>query len=212
MRPPNPAIRAQLFPGGELTLLYSGTLGRAHEFEPFLELARRCRARSGTRISFCFAGRGNREAELRTALRPDDSNVSVAPFCSEAELEERLQSADIHLISLKPDWSGVVVPSKFFGSLAAGKPVLYSGAADSDIAQWIHELGVGLVLDRERLDRTVDALHELCADPLTLRTWQRNAFDAYRAEFSRNAVTAGWNQLLRTVTRDDDAIRHPGAG
>ena len=55
-RPPRPApvdaaARAALFPRARLALLYSGTMGRAHAFEPFLRLARACRARSGDAVS-----------------------------------------------------------------------------------------------------------------------------------------------------------------
>jgi len=196
---PDPRVRAQLFPGAKLALLYSGTLGRAHDFQTLLALATKCRQRSGNDISFCFVGRGNRVEDLRRALQPTDTNVSLAPFCDEAELQSRLQAADIHLMSLKPAWDGIVVPSKFFGSLAAGRPVLFAGSDQSDIAQWIHKLDVGLVLTSQNLDRITEGLHQVLADPAQLKRWQTNALAAYSSQFSKRVGTDAWDTLLRSL-------------
>jgi colanic acid biosynthesis glycosyl transferase WcaI len=196
---PDPKVRAELFPSAKLALLYSGTLGRAHDYETFLALAHKCREKSGNDISFCFVGRGNRIESLKSALTPADTNVRLAPFCEEAELQARLQSADLHLMSLKPEWDGVVVPSKFFGSLAAGRPVLFAGSDRSDIAQWIQKLDVGLVVNAQNIDRIADELHRFIADPAKLAKWQANALAAYSSQFSKRVVTEGWDALLRSV-------------
>src|SRR5262249_5460105 len=116
---PDPVVRRALFGDSKLGLLYSGNFGRAHSFAEFLDLAR---VRRDDGVHFCFGVRGNRAEELRSAIGPGDANISLAGFAPEAELEERLTAADIHLVSLRPDWSGLVVPSKFFGALAAGRP------------------------------------------------------------------------------------------
>ncbi|HVZ73742.1 MAG TPA: glycosyltransferase WbuB, partial [Polyangia bacterium] len=186
-----------------LALLYSGTLGRAHEFRRLLALARACRARSGDAISFCFAARGFRAEELRAALGPDDTNVSLAPFAEESELAARLESADLHLLSLRDEWAGVVVPSKFFGSLAVGRPVVYAGPADSEIARWIGEHDLGLVLaDDADIPGAVERLHALAGDPEALARAQAHALDTHARVFSRAVVNDGWDALLRElVTR-----------
>jgi glycosyltransferase involved in cell wall biosynthesis len=152
-------------------------------------------------IAFCFACRGNRAGELKAALRPDDRNVRLAGFADESELEARLAAADIHLLSLKPEWSGVVVPSKFFGSLAAGRPVLYLGPPDSAVAEWIDRFDLGLVLGDGNVEDVARRLVELAAEPGRIATWQRNAFDAYHTHFSKKIVMDGWDRLLRAEYR-----------
>ena len=52
----------------------------------------------------------------------------------------------MQIVTLRESWTGTVVPSKFFGALAIGRPVLFVGSPDSAIAKWIQELGVGWVL------------------------------------------------------------------
>src|SRR5438067_5424027 len=150
---PDPGVRAKLFGDARLAVLYSGNFGRAHSYAELLALARRLRGRG---VHFCFAVRGNRADELREAVRPDDVNVSFAEFTPEAELRPHLAAADVHVASLRPEWTGIVVPSKFFGSLAAGRPVLFAGAPDSAIALCIRQHGVGWVLGASNVEATAD--------------------------------------------------------
>jgi glycosyltransferase involved in cell wall biosynthesis len=194
--PPDPAVRRELFGDGGLGLLYSGNFGRAHSYEEFLDLARRLRESA---VSVCFAVRGNRADELRKAVRPDDSNVSFAGFAPESELERRLSAADVHLVSLRPEWTGVVVPSKFFGSLAAGRPTVFAGSPDSAIAGWIREFGVGWVLTPGNREAVAADLQALAADPARLAALQRHCHAVYHEHFSWRVVVDGWDRELRAL-------------
>jgi len=197
--PVDTAARAALFPRAKLALFYSGTMGRAHGFELFLRLARACRARSGDAVSICFTARGNRADELRRAIGPDDHNVALAPFADEAALPARLAAADLHLVSLRADWAGVVVPSKFFASLAIGRPVIYAGPTDSEIAHWIAEHDLGLHLTEGGLDAAATRLHDLIDDRAAIARWQDNALGVYRREWSRRVTCDRWDARLREL-------------
>jgi colanic acid biosynthesis glycosyl transferase WcaI len=193
--PPEDARRA-LFGDAALGLLYSGNFGRAHAHEDILALMRRLR---GEPIHLCFAVRGNRADELRRAVGPADTNVSFAGFCAEDELERRLAAADVHLASLRPQWSGVVVPSKFFGSLAAGRPVVFSGPESSSVARTIEEHGVGWVLSPGRLDAVALALSALARDRAALAGLWARCHAVYHAEFSRTRTLDRWDAELRRL-------------
>jgi glycosyltransferase involved in cell wall biosynthesis len=219
---PNPEVRRCLFPSlalrasvptltrgigeanGTLTrsvseglgLLYSGNFGRAHSFTEFLDLARRVR---GDNVHFAFGIRGNRAADLRAALEPGDTNVTLAGFAPEGELVQRLTAADIHLVSLRPEWTGLVVPSKFFGSLAAGRPVLFAGARDCAIARWIEQHGVGWVLDAHSVETVAAQLRFLKDHPEHLLQLQWHCQRIYHECFSRRQVMDSWDQELRRL-------------
>lgn len=199
--PTDEPTRVELFPGAELALLYSGTMGRAHEFEPFLRLARACRARSGDAIALSFAARGNRHEELRRAVGPADSNVRFAPFADEATLPRRLAAADLHLASVRQEWAGVVVPSKFFASLGIGRPILYAGPTDSEMARWIAEHDVGLHLRDDNVDAVADRLDALRRDRAALTRWRENALAVYRRQWSKQVTNDRWDELLRELVR-----------
>jgi glycosyltransferase involved in cell wall biosynthesis len=210
VEPPEPpnvdaATRAELFGDARLGLLYSGNFGRAHSFEAVLALARALR-RDGVRL--CFAVRGNRADELRRKVGAEDTNVSFADFAPEAELERRLGAADVHVASLREDWTGLVVPSKFFGSLASGRPVVFAGSSRSGIARWIHEHQVGWALDERSVNDVANELRSLAGDAPRLAALQHRCFETYRANFSRARVTARWDAELRAlVDPRPDAVR-----
>ena len=193
---PDPATRRELFGEAALGLLYSGNFGRAHSHAEFLDLARRLR---GTPVRLCFAGRGNRTDELKAAVQADDTNVSFAGFAPERELEKRLGACDLHLVSLRPEWAGTVVPSKFFGALATGRGVVYAGPADSGIARWIDQFQVGWVLTPATAAAVATDLQKLAADPARLLELRRRCHAVYRDHFSRSAQLARWDAELRRL-------------
>ncbi len=191
---PDEQVRKELFGEAKIGLLYSGTVGYAHDLKPFIALARECRKR-GIDAAFCFAGYGNCYQVQTAELTLEDRNIRLAGFASEEELEKRLAAADLHLISLRPGWEGVVVPSKFFGALAIGRPVLFSGPDSSGIARWCRQYKIGSTLDND----TLEQLFELSNHPEQLAVLQQRAFECYRQNFSKEAIIKGWNELLKTL-------------
>jgi glycosyltransferase involved in cell wall biosynthesis len=198
IREPDPGIRYELFGDANLTLLYSGNMGKAHDFELFLKLARSV-YKIDRKIIFCFACRGNRCEEFIKSISLFDFNVRLAPFSEELELEKRLNSADIHLVSLRDGWEGVVVPSKFFGSLAVGKPVIYAGPETSSIAYWIKKFNVGLVLTAKNMEDVARKLIKISKNPSLTKEWSQNAIKAYRTYFSKKVVMDQWDTLMKVT-------------
>ncbi|HVY40772.1 MAG TPA: glycosyltransferase family 4 protein [Polyangia bacterium] len=200
-QPADPAVRQQLFGDTKLALLYAGTMGRAHDHRALLAVARACRRRCGNDVTFCFAARGNRHDELLAAVSADDTNVRFAPFADEQALGARLLAADLHLISLQPEWAGVVVPSKFFGALAVGRPVLYAGPIESEIARWIAQHDVGVVVGQgdAGAEAAAQRLAALSAARDRLAAWQANARAVYLRDFSKPVVNDRWDLLLREL-------------
>jgi len=195
---PDPATRSDLFGDAGLGLLYSGNFGRAHGHSEFLALARAVR---GEPIRLCFAGRGNRMDELKAAVGPGDLNVSFAGFAPESELEKRLGACDLHLVSLRPEWAGTVVPSKFFGALAAGRGVVYAGPPASSIGRWIAEYGIGWVLTPESLPEVARELRGLAGDRGALAALRNRCHDVYREHFSKARQIGRWDDELRALLK-----------
>jgi glycosyltransferase involved in cell wall biosynthesis len=193
---PDDKMRHDLFGDAKLGILYSGTIGKAHQFEEFIVLARELRSRHAS-IGFCFAGRGNSYQTLLDMVTEEDNNITFASFIQEDLLSLRLAAADIHMISLRPGWEGVSVPSKFFGSLAAGRPLLYSGTPDSCIAQIIKENSLGFVIEMDTIKQIADTLEQLSCNQYELRSMQENSFQFYHRYFSKKIQWIKWDSSLR---------------
>jgi colanic acid biosynthesis glycosyl transferase WcaI len=195
---PEPGLRLRLFGDAKLALLYSGNFGRAHAYQDFLELARSLR---GTGVEFRWSVRGNAVEQLRSELQESDTNIGLLGFVPESELSRHLAAANVHLVSLKPDWSGVVVPSKFFGALAAGRPVLFAGSEDSSVARWIREYSVGWVLNSSTFDEVQFHLRYLAENPDRLREIETHCLEVYESCFSRDKMIGLWAHELSQIVR-----------
>lgn len=149
-------------------------------------------------VRLCFAGRGNRMDELRK-LAEGVSNVMFAGFAPESELERRLGACDLHLVSLRAEWAGTVVPSKFFGALAAGRGVVYAGPPDSAVARWIDEYQVGWVLTPANVPAVAADLRRLAALPADLAALNARCHAVYQEHFSKAHQIARWDAELRRL-------------
>ncbi len=183
---------------GKLVVGYSGNMGRAHEFATVLDAARRLSHRLD--IVFLFVGGGYHqkwiEGEVeRLGLR----NVLMKPLQPRERLCDSLAASDIHLVSLLPDMEPYIIPSKFYGIAAAGRPTLFVGDKDGEIARTVARAGCGAAVeigDGEGLKREI--LGMAASEPLRHAMGSR-ARSLFEAEFSEARGLADWSRLLNDL-------------
>ena len=191
--------REAIFGDALLGIMYSGNFGRAHSYESIFELARFLR---GERIKFAFSVRGNCANELRSAVSLHDDNIVFLPFAPQNQLQARLSSADIHIVSLNEEWTGSVVPSKFFGALAVGRPVIFAGSTESAIAKWITLYSVGWVLQPETLLIVAKEIKKLAKSKEKIITLWEHCHYIYKNNFSKNYIIDTWNNELNRLLKN----------
>lgn len=151
------SLRSRLGIGDDFVVLYSGNIGASHVFDDLLEVAGRLRAVRD--LKFVFIGDGSRRAEILEAREKCGlDNVILLPFQPVETLSDSLSVGDVHFICLREGFEGLVVPSKAYGALAVGRPIIYQGSAAGEIARMIAEEGVGAVVplrDPGGLGRTI---------------------------------------------------------
>ena len=201
---PDPEERAAMFGSAPLGLMYSGNFGKAHAFDTILALARKLRPQG---VPFVFCVRGNRVQELKDAVTAEDTNVSFGGFVPQRQLELRLSTADIHIVSLRSKYAGTVVPSKFQGALAAGRPILYAGPKDSAVAQWIRSFGLGWTLTEETLDEVAAQILDLRDRPEALEALKQRCFSVYQSQFSKQAILDRMDHDFRALLKTSGSQR-----
>ena len=129
-----------------LTVLYSGNFGLAHDAATIESAI--AQMRNDRTVRFIFAGGGARKKALEAAcLEKDLSNVEFRSYSNKANLAESLGSGHIGLITQQNACLGSVVPSKVYGLMAAGRPILYIGPSQSTIAGIIRQFHCGWQVD-----------------------------------------------------------------
>ena len=79
-------------------------------------------------------------------LKTAGAVVHVSGYASEEETPGLFASARVHLITMSPGWEGIVVPSKLYGCIRTGRPVLFIGPENADTAREIRAHDWGKVL------------------------------------------------------------------
>jgi glycosyltransferase involved in cell wall biosynthesis len=146
----------------KFVLMYSGNLGISHYFDDLLEVATNLRDQDD--IFFLFVGRGRRLNELKLEFeRRNLPNFLFLDYQDYYGLGESLSAGDVHFVSLRKGFEGLVVPSKAYGIMAAGRPILYQGDDRGEIAMMINETGIGMVVpqgDVSRLQSSIQFMAE----------------------------------------------------
>jgi glycosyltransferase involved in cell wall biosynthesis len=167
---------------GELVFLYSGNMGRGHRIGEFLEAARRL-GPSGP--VWAFLGGGAKQTDVERFRRQHASaRIQSLPYVSEASLGASLRSADIHLVSLSTPWRGIIVPSKLPAAFAVGRPVLFVGPRESELARWVEGSGAGWAVAEDDIDALLAAV-DAARDPEERRRRGEAAAEFGRRHFDR---------------------------
>lgn len=109
-------------------VLHAGNLGFYGAWDTLLEAARFLQ---NDGIGFIFVGEGAERKRLQAAAA-DIHNVRFLDFFPASKVPSVLAAPDAHLITIKDGLEGVVVPSKMYGILAAGKPIVAVAPASTD--------------------------------------------------------------------------------
>lgn len=182
-------LRTEWHLGDSLVVGYSGNLGRAHEFGTILGAMKQL-----PHIRFLFIGAG---AKLDAVKREAGENAMFLPYQPRERLAQSLSAADVHLVSLQPQLEGLVQPSKFYGVLAVGRPVIFIGARDGELARIIDEHRCGVVVEPGDVDGLTRALTALDTHRETAAQMGRRGFDAYRTHYAPRHAFEAWERVLQ---------------
>jgi glycosyltransferase involved in cell wall biosynthesis len=192
------ALRSRLGLTDKFVIGYSGNLGRAHEYETILGAAESLQ--SDPRFVFLFIGAGANMASLKSkAELRGMPNLRFLAYQPRAELEDSLAAADLHLVSLIPSLEGLIVPSKFYGILAAGRAVLFIGDQDGELSRVICATHCGLVLEPGNSQALAATIKDLESNRDQLAAMGLAARALLCSRFSTKLALASWRKLLTEV-------------
>jgi colanic acid biosynthesis glycosyl transferase WcaI len=194
---------------------YSGNLGRVHEFETMLDAIEMIERGAGplgaevlgpSRLLWLFVGGGALHGELRAQVdRRGLNSVMFRPYQPRECLAESLSAADVHLVSLQPDLEGLVVPSKIYGILAAGRPALFIGDKGGEIARLLARHDCGRTIAVGAGTALACSVLELARDPALCRSMGLRARRTFESEFDKKASVARWARLLVDLSQLPEA-------
>lgn len=178
---------------------YSGNLGRSHDVDTLLGAA--AALKEHERIRFLFIGGGARvDAARDFAARHGLRSVDFRPYVPRDLLPFSLGAADLHVVSLNPALEGYIVPSKFYGIAAAGRPVAFVGDASGEIGATVARHACGASFSPGDAQGLARFILQLAQDPVMQAEMGSRAREAIDQEYGRGRSFEAWETLFASLT------------
>jgi len=157
----NHSVTREVRSGYRFVVLHAGNLGFYGAWDTVVNAARML---NGVGLGFVFVGDGAKRAQVEASAHGCDA-IRFLPFRPADQVPHVLAAGDIHLLTIRRGLEGVVVPSKLYPILAAGRPVLVLAHEGSDAARVVRRSGSGVVANPDDPSALANLLRELSHDP-----------------------------------------------
>lgn len=180
----------------KFTVGYFGYAGGWHDFDPILEAIPELTAR--TNVQFLFAGLGpGIDRVVETQKQIGWENVIIKGWVPRGELGLLPLCADLHLVSLKREMLGTCVPSKTYGAMAFGRPVIFIGPNECQAARDLVDAEAGEVV--ATAEGLVKSISKFLNYPDYLEKCSLNARKAFLEKHSAEALFKKWDELIQNL-------------
>ncbi len=125
----------------KFVFLHAGNLGFYGAWETLIEAAKQLQ-KSNPDLGLVFVGDGAQRDRL-VGLADGCKSIRFLPFFPATKIPSVMAAGDVHVITVKKGLEGVVVPSKLYGVLAAGRPILAVTDIASDVSAITQERKCG---------------------------------------------------------------------
>jgi colanic acid biosynthesis glycosyl transferase WcaI len=194
------------FPEGPLVVHYSGNFGMAHEFDT-ISAAIKLYA-NDPRFQFVFAGDGIRRRQMENfCLVHGIGNVLFHPYSSRAKLGASLAEGHLGLVTQLPPTCGSIVPSKTYGIMAAGRPILYIGPRVATPARMIERFECGWQVNPGDTGTLIGLLEKLCCQRQLISEAGGRGRQAFEQHYDRPLGVARIVKILGLIPEPRKLLR-----
>lgn len=167
-------VTQEIRSGFPFVLLHAGNLGFYGAWETIIKAARLLEQDG---VGIVFVGEGALRSQVESAAQ-GAARIRFLPFRPPEQVPYVLAAGDLHLVTIKRGLEGVVVPSKLYSILAAGRPVLALAPEDTDAARVVRRADCGVVVDPDDPPAVAAVVQELARDRLRLARMGERALEA----------------------------------
>ncbi len=162
---PDPEVVSAIRGSFSFVLVHAGNLGFYGAWNTLVTAARNLASEG---VGLVFVGDGAQRSQIEAAAA-GSGNIRFLEFFPASKIPSVLAAADAHVITVKRGLEGVVAPSKMYGILAAGKPIVAVAPKDTDAVSLGIQRGFAVDADPDRPAEVVNAVRALASDPNKLK-------------------------------------------
>ena len=130
------------FAEGHILFQFAGNLGKAQGLDNVMEAISKVKSDDAR---FLFVGAGAKLDDVNKFAEQHENTLSYG-FVSRSQQNDFLNACDIGIVTLADGMYGLGVPSKSYNIMATGRPILYIGEEDSEIALCVKKYDIGWVV------------------------------------------------------------------
>ena len=172
---------------GKFVVQYSGNMGLWHDIDAIVEAA--TLLQDLPQVHFLMIGGGRRRGVAQELARQRGlTNMTWIGSQHRQDLPDSLACASVALISQREQLTGIAVPCKLYGILAAGRPIVAAVPANCEVAHVVREEGCGVVVSPGEPRGMADAVRSLVSSEAALRQMAERSFAAYCDTYSLAAA------------------------
>ena len=190
--------RRELGLGDETVVMYAGNIGLSQSLDLLVTAARRLVDRTDVVFVVNGGGSGRPALEAEAAGLP---NLRFADYQPKDRLAEVLATGDIHVVPLKRGLARSSVPSKTYSILAAGRPLLASVDAGTEVARVVEKAAAGLTVPPDDPEAFTEALLTLLDSPARRAEMGASGRTFVERWASPAAVAASYEDLFLELAR-----------
>jgi glycosyltransferase involved in cell wall biosynthesis len=190
----------------KFVLLFSGNLGRINEFSTVLNAALLLRDR--TDIVFLFIGEGAKASEIENFSQAHSlENIRMLPYQPRETLRYSLAAGNASLVTLAEGLAGLSVPSKTYGILAAGRPIIFVGDIQSSTARIVQDNNCGAIVSSGDSAHLAQILIDWASDKERLARLNVAARQAFDKHFDRKRAVNSYLETFAKCMESSHSLR-----
>ena len=181
---------------GKFVVMYSGNLGLTQNIDLMLDAAEHLEEKDQFHFLVIGDGAGRQKIEQRISESPTP-NVKLLGYQPKDKLAESLSAADVQIVFLDAKIKQFLMPSKIYGILASGTPVILVTDRDTEIARLVEQNKLGVVLDNESAEDFAAAIVYLSKDKDALAHSGEMAREIAEQKYDKLVVLRQFENLLQ---------------
>lgn len=185
-------------PSFPLKIIYGGNMGEGQEMDTLLKTAKLLSDDSC--FQFIFVGQGSQKPKIDSYIKDNKlTNCSSYDFLVKTKYDKLIEGASLSCLSLKEEIWGIGSPSKFYGYLAAKKPVIAIVPENTDIARDIKEYACGIHISIGDAEALVGFLKRCADDTDYLKFMSENAYKLFLDKYTLEKSTEKYEKILKSI-------------
>jgi glycosyltransferase involved in cell wall biosynthesis len=183
---------------GKFLVQYSGNMGLTHDMETIIEAAQVLRDNED--IHFILIGGGGKLSKIKKMVGNYElSNVSFLPYQPRETLKYSLCSSHVSIISLERGAEGLSVPSKLYGIMASGRPIIAIMSENTEVALTLKEFKCGIVIPPKDVLSLVKSITWLKDNESERKMMGLKAYNAFLKNFTVQHCAEQYHHLLKQM-------------